>query len=328
VTTTLDEPAPESVDPRTAGIQVEVKLRDWNLSYEYVAEFPAEKIRSVDWTQVRSATDHAGADKQTLGEFRMQMMQGAVFPPVVIMEPDVLVDGNHRVAAAKSLRRKAFPAFVVKFSSVDLAKSFAAAMNQLNGRRLTTQEAFQAAVTMMARGMADEAIAREVGRAPSSVRDMRRQNEFAERSSAMPELRKLMEKAPIPVRAQQKLASISHDPAFAEAVKVVAETRAPMQTVNEIVEAAVKARTDTDAIVAVRAKRAELAPAGPPPHRVTVPQSVRNCRMWLGGILKFRANATILLDTQSEETRVKAAEQWRQVQGLAAEMIDLYGKRD
>jgi ParB-like chromosome segregation protein Spo0J len=328
VTTTLDEPALESIDPRTVGIQIEAKLRDWNLSYEYVPAFPIEKIRAVDWTQVRSSTDHAGVDKQTLGEFRMQMMQGAVYPPIVVMEPDVLVDGNHRVAVAKSLRRKTFPAFVVRFSSVDLAKSFNAAMNQLNGRRLTTQEAFQAAVTMMERGMADEAIAREIGRAPSSVRDMRRQNEFAERSSAMPELRKLMEKAPIPARAQQKLAGISHDPAFAEAVKVVAETRAPMQTVNEIVEAAAKARTDTDAIVAVRAKRAELAPAGPPPHRVTVPQAVRNCRMWLGGILKFRENATILLDTQSDETRAKAAEQWKQVRDLAAEMIDLYGKRD
>jgi hypothetical protein len=180
---------------------------------------------------------------------------------------------------------------------------------------------------MMTRGMADEAIAREIGRSPSSVRDMRRQNEFTQRSASIPELAKLMQQAPVPAKAQMKLAAITHDPAFAEAVKVVAETRAPAQTVSEIVQAAVSARTDADAITAIRAKRAELAPAGPPPHRVTVPQVVKNCRMWLGGLTKFRANAVVLLDTQSEETRVKSLEQWKQVRDLAAEVIDLYGKQ-
>ena len=327
MTTTLELPGLESVDPRAAGVLVEAKLQDWNLSYEYVAEFPLEKIRIVDWTQVRSATEHAGADKESLAEFRIQMTKGAVYPPVIVMEPDVLLDGNHRVTAAKSLRRKVFPAFVVKFNSVDLAKSFAAAVNQMGGRRLTAQEAYQAATTMMARGMADEAIAREIGRSAPSVRDMRRQNEFAQRSAAIPELARLMQQKPIPAKAQQKLATISHDPAFAEAVKVVAETRAPMQTVREIVDAAAEARTDTDAIIAVRAKRDEMAPAGPPPYRVTIPQAVRNCRMWLGGLLKFRENAVALLDAQSDETRAKAAGQWEQVRDLAVEMIDLYGKQ-
>ena len=325
MTSTLDSPAVMEVDPRMAGIQIEAKLRDWNLTYEYTAEFPLESVRVVDWTQVRTA-EHV-ADKDTLAEFRMQMTQGAVYPPIVIMEPDVLVDGNHRVTAAKALRRKTFPAFVVKFNSVDLAKSFAAAVNQMGGRRLTTQEAYQAAITMMARGMADEAIAREIGRSPSSVRDMRKQNEFTQRSTAIPEIAKLMQQAPIPAKSQMKLAAIPHDPVFAEAVKVVAETRAPAATVNEIVEAATSARTDTDGIIAIRRKRAELAPAGPPPHRVIVPQAVKNCRMWLGGILKFRENATILLDTQSDETRTKAVEQWKQVRALADEVIGLYGKQ-
>jgi ParB-like chromosome segregation protein Spo0J len=308
-----------------AGIQTEAKLHNWNLGYEYVAEFALDEIRVVDWAQVRGA-EHV-ADKDTLAEFRTQMTQGAVYPPIVLMEPNVLVDGNHRVAAAKILRRKVFPAFVVKFNSVDLAKSFSAAMNQQNGRRLTTQEAYHAAVTMMERGMADEAIAREIGRSPSSVRDMRRQNEFEQRSRAIPEIAKLMQEKPIPAKAQMKLAQIRHDPAFAEAVKVVAETRAPAQTVTEIVEAAASARSDTDAIIAVRAKRAELAPAGPPPHRVIVPQAVKYCRMTLAGLLKFKANAPVLLDTQSQETRAKSLGQWEQIRDLAIEVISLYGKQ-
>jgi len=325
MTSTLDVPLPTEIDPRLAGIQIEAKLRDWNLSYQYVPDFAIDTIRVVDWTQVRDSAHYA--DKDTLAEFRTQMGQGAVYPPIIIMDPDVLVDGNHRVSAAKGLHRKTFPAFVVKFNSVDLAKSFSAAMNQLNGRRLTSREAYQAATTMMARGMADEAIAREVGRSPSHVRDMRRKNDFEQRTAAMPEIAKLMQQTPIPEKAQMKLATIKHDPALAEAVKVVAEIRAPAQTVSEIVEAAASARSDADAIIAIRAKRAELAPSGPPPHRVIVPQSVKNCRMWLGGILKFRENATALLDTQSDETRAKALGQWQQVRALADELIGLYGKQ-
>lgn len=323
MTSTLDADTMPEVDPRSAGIQIEAKLRDWNLTYDYNDEFPLDQVRVVDWTQVREAAHIA--DKDTLAEFRMQMTQGAVYPPIVIMEPDVLVDGNHRVAAAKSLHRKTFPAFVVHFNSVDLAKSFSAAMNQLNGRRLTSTEAFQAATTMMARGMADEAIAREIGRSPSSVRDMRRQNEFTQRSAAIPEITKLA--ASVPARAQMKLAQISHDPAFAEAVKVVAETRAPAKTVSEIVEAATSARTDTDAIAAVRAKRAELSPAGPPPNRVTIPAEVRQAAMYIGGLVKLAPNPLALLDVSTPERRTESVARWEQVRDLAGKVIDLYGKQ-
>jgi len=309
------------MDPRAVGILTEAKLRDWNLTYEYVEAFDLGEIRVVDWTQVRSAANVA--DKDTLTEFRTQMTQGAVYPPIVIMHPDVLVDGNHRVAAAKALRRKTFPAFVVHFNSVDLAKSFSAAMNQLNGRRLTSQEAFDAATTMMARGMADEAIAREIGRSVTLVREMRRRKEFAERAASIPEIAKIAEG--IPEKSRIKLAQISHDPAFAEAVKVIAETKAPAKTVSEIVEAATSARTDADAITAVRAKRAELAPAGPPPHRVMIPAEVRQANMALGGLLKYAESPTALLDVSSPERRAESVARWEQLMVLASKVIELYG---
>lgn len=323
MTTTLEQPELEAIDPRMAGIQIEAMLRDWNLTYEYNPEFPLDEICVVDWTQVRSA-EHI-ADKETLAEFRTQMTQGAVYPPIVIMDPDTLVDGNHRVAAAKGLRRKVFPAFIVQFNSVDLAKTFGAAANQRNGRRLTSQEAFEAAITMMTRGMADEAIAREIGRSVTMVREMRKRNEFAARAASIPEIAKIAEV--IPEKARIKLAQISHDPAFAEAVKVIAETRAPAKTVSEIVEAATSARTDADAITAVRAKRAELAPAGPPPHRMTVPAEVRQATMALGGLLKFAENPVSILDVASPERRTESLSKWQKIRDLADKVIDLYGKQ-
>lgn len=324
MTTTIPDERPATeLDPRLAGVQTEAKLGSWSLSYEYVADFPIAAIHVAPWAQVRSADSLA--DKETLSEFRTQMMMGTVYPPIIIMEPDTLVDGNHRFAAAKMLHRTSLPAFVVSFNSVDLAKSFAAACNQMGGRRLTTSEAYQAATTMMARGMADESIARELGRSASGIRDMRKRNEFADRTAAIPEIAKVA--ASISEKGQIRLTQIRHDPAFAEAVKLVADTHAPVRTVSEIVQAATKARTDADAITAVRALRAQLAPAGPPPKQVTIPPEVRQANMHLGGLLKLASNPVAMLDTSSPERRAESLGKWRQLAGLAGRIIGLYEER-
>jgi len=324
VTTTLDVPTSQDIDPRSAGIMIEALIRQWNLEYDYNPEFPLEELRVVDWTQVRD--DAAIHDKETLAEFRTQMAQGAVYPPIVLMDPNVLVEGNHRVAAARGLRRKTFAAFIVKFNSVDLAKSFGASTAQLSGRRLTSTEAFNAATTMMNRGMADDAIARSIGRSVTSVREMRRRNEFAERSARIPEITKLAEG--ISEKARIKLAQIPHDAPFVEAVRVAAETRAPAKTVSEIVQVATAARTDADAVTAIRELlRKELAPAGPPPYRVVIPLEVKQARMHLGGLVKLAADPASLLDVASPDLRADAMAKWAQVRDLAAAVIELYGKQ-
>jgi ParB-like chromosome segregation protein Spo0J len=322
---TLDEQTengPIDVEPRLLGIQIEAKLRDWKIPYEYVAEYPLADVKNVDWTQVRE--DEHLEDKETLAEFRTQMSQGTVYPPIVIMDPDVLVDGNHRVRAAKGLRRKAFPAFVARFNSVDLAKTFAAAMNQQNGRRLTPAEAYQAALTMMRRGMADEAVAREIGRSVEAVRQMRRRKEFAERSAQLPEIADVADQ--VRQTQQVKLAQIKHDPAFVEAVKVVAETKPKEGVVSDIVKAVSQARTDSEAVAAVRAIRDELAPAGPPPRRIIVSSEVRQARAHLGGLLKYAETPAVLLDVVTPEARQAAVERWTKTRDLANQILDLYNR--
>jgi ParB-like chromosome segregation protein Spo0J len=326
MTAIIEQPGGETpidVQPRLLGIQAEAKLREWNIPYEFVPDYPVADVKSVDWTQVRNEAHLE--DKETLAEFRTQMSQGAVYPPIVLMEPDVLVDGNHRLRAAKGLRRKAFPAFVARFNSVDLAKTFAAAINQQSGRRLTPSEAYDAALTMMRRGMADEAVAREIGRSVEAVRQMRRRKEFAERSAQLPEISRV---APDVKQTQQvKLAQIKHDPAFVEAVKVVAEIRPRDAVVSQLVKAATEARTDSEAVQAIRTIRAELAPAGPPPIRVVIPKEVQQARMFLGGLLKYADKPAALLDVVSPEAREAAVSRWTQARDLADKVLDLY-RRD
>lgn len=317
---TIDEaappPTPFEVDPRVVGVAIEYKLREWSIPYDYVEEFTLADVRYVDWTQARDS-EHVN-DKEATAEFRVQMAGGAVFPPIVLMHPNVLVDGNTRSAAAKGLHRKTFPAFVAQFPRADLAKAFAAAINQLGGRRLTSDEAHTAALTMMAMGMADEAVAREIGRSVEMVRRMRRSKEYDERAQTLN-----LAALPVTESDKVKLARIAHNPVFAEAVQLVAETRPSAKDVSEIVATAEAARDDTEGIAAIRQLRADLKPAGPPPVKITLPQERRTARMGLGQLLSITANPTLLLETDPE-ARQHSVDQWTRLRDLADRVLKLY----
>jgi hypothetical protein len=317
VTTTLETPLDTS--PRLVGIQIEAKLRDWQIDYEYVPDFALSEIRVADWAQVRTA-QHV-AEPATVKEFRTQMGNGAVYPPIVLMHPNVLIDGNNRYAAARGLRSKTFPAFVGHFNSVDLARTFAAAVNQMGGRRLSPEEAQAAALTMLERGMADEAVAREIGRSVEMVRQVRRRREFELRSTEL-QLNEAATK--ISPRDQVKLAQIPHNPVFAEAVKLVAEAHPSSQTVTEIMKAASAARDDGEAIEAVRSIRAELDPQGPPPQPVVVPPEVGEATRALGLLLKNRERPVLLLDLTTSQRREASIARWTQARELAGQVLELY----
>lgn len=310
------------LDARKAGIQIEAKLVAWTVPYEYVPAFPIGDLKNPEWAQVRVGENLS--DKETLAQFRTQMSGGAVFPPLVVMAPDVLVDGNHRVFTAKSLRHKTFPAFVCRFTTVDLARAFAASANQTNGRRLTAAEAYVHAVTMMSSGMAENAIAIELGYSATTIREMRNRRDFEARSAAIGPIKELAER--IPQNQRAKLAQITHNPAFAEAVKLVAETKAPARIVGELVAAVKAARSDSEGIEAVRSIAAELAPAGPPPIKITIPPELRQLRAHLGGLVHLSNRVSLLMDVSDEKKREAAIENWRIVRELADKMLANYGQ--
>lgn len=308
--------------PRELGLATELKLRDWHLDYEYTDAFDLDDIRVAEWAQVRG--EASLSDKDTLLEFQTQMREGAVYPPIVVMAPDVLVDGNHRYRAARMLRWPTLPAFVVQYPTVDMAKAFAGAMNQQNGRRLTNDEAYRDALTMFGMGLSDEAIAREIGRNRQSVGQMRARKEFQQRTETLG-VEAHAERIKDPQRA--KLAQIQHLPVFAKALEIAADTGGKSKVVNELVRVAKQAPSDGDAIDALEDIRTDLAAAGPPPVRVTLPPEVRTTRMQLGGLLKHETNPIAVLDQGKPEDRAKAIDQWRRVRDMANNVLGLYGEQ-
>ena len=302
-------------DPR-----YEAKFQEWNLEYRLEPEFPIDQIRVAEWAQVRDVMHIAPQDE--IEEYRQQMANGAMFPPVILMAPETLIDGNTRLQAAKKLRRKSISAYVVNFPSVPLAKSLAAAINNMGGKRLSAEEAVIAARLLMDMHFADEAIAREIGRSVEQVRRIRNQLEFVERAQNLH-----MENAAdhISMDNRNRLNGIKHEPVFGEMVQFVAERRPPQKTITDLLKQVQGAASDADAISAIEQAKSDYVPAGPPPGGVApVPPLVRQSIMHASALSNLSENPEFLIDTR-EDKREERIQQWRQVARLSTRMLELYG---
>ena len=86
-------------DPRA-----EALFAQWNIPFELNHEFSIADIRRLDGAQVRDL-GHI-APEEGVQEYATQMRSGALFPPIVLMKPNILVDGNTRLAAANAIERR------------------------------------------------------------------------------------------------------------------------------------------------------------------------------------------------------------------------------
>jgi len=301
-------------DPR-----YEAKFREWNLEYRFEPAFPIEAIRIAEWAQVRRP-GHIAPEEEA-EEYRQHMANGAVFPPVILMAPETLIDGNTRLKATKKLHKKTIAVYIVELASVPMAKSLAGAINNMGGKRLSAEEAADAAKTMMDMNFTDEAIAREIGRSVEQVRRIRNQIEFAERSRKL-NLERHAEQVSQDNRV--RLNSVKHDPPFAAMVDFVAELAPPKKTVSEVLKQVNEANSDTDAITVIETAKRELRPAGPPPRRPTVSPQVTQMSMHLAGLLKFSAEPSQIFDPR-EDKREERTRQWQELVELGRKMLELYG---
>jgi len=303
-----------------ADARYEAKFQEWNLEYRLEPAFPIDQLRVADWAQVRNANHVAPLDE--VEEYRQQMANGANFPPVILMAPETLIDGNTRLAATKKLHKKTIAAYLINFPSVPMAKSLAAAINNLGGKRLSPEEAVEAAKLLMDMHFADEAIAREVGRSVEQVRRIRNQLEFVERTQALH-----LEHAAARVSPDNRarLNSVKHEPVFGEFVQFVAQAVPAKKTVTDLLKQVHNASSDADAISVIREAKRDYSTAGPPPHDRDTPISpqVRQVVMHVSALAKLSVDPEALFDPR-EDKRDERVQQWQQVAQLSARMLELY----
>jgi hypothetical protein len=149
---------------------------------------------------------------------------------------------------------------LVKLPQASYGPMIGAALNQMGGKRLTDDEAFLAAETMIRNGIADEAIARTIGKSAGSIRNYRRQTRYKDAAE-----RTGVGEVKVTATAQRALADIKLDEPFKEAVQLVSAVKLPPRDVQELVEKIGNTRSEAQALEVIEETRAKLAPAGPPP---------------------------------------------------------------
>jgi hypothetical protein len=304
---------PQNRDPRA-----EALFAQWNIPVELNPAFPIADIRRLDGAQVRDL-GHV-APGEGVQEYATQMRSGALFPPIVLMKPNILVDGNTRLGAAKAVERETFPAYVIDVPTVDFAKSVAGALNQLNGRRLDAAEAQRVALTMLQElKFNDDQIAAYVGRSSQMVRTWRRQAETETRAKRLGLVEQLES---VSKNQQDRIASINHDAPFAEVVKLLSESKVPNGELRSIVQDVIKAPSEADELERVARARAELRAMGPYPRRAQTNPVARRARMVIPQLLNMKPLA-LLEPARLEEDR-KA---WEQLRGHCDDVLRVFAEQ-
>ena len=304
-------------DPRLSDVvfaPVIAKLREWNLRYEVDPEFPIENVRREEHAQVRQQMHIAPVLR--VEEYAQQMRNGAMFPPILLMAPDVLIDGNTRLAAAKRVGRRTFPAIIVDTKTREMAQIVAGAANQMGGQRLEPEEAHEVALKMMQHGFPNTAIARELGRDPAQVGRWRTQRDVEAKAVGLglAEQVKL-----IPKSALGALSAITHEEPFIQTAKLLAETRPSEKRARKIITEVQQAPSDQVALEKIASWRDDLAPAGPPPH-AAARRELPLVRAAIATLLKLEGREEAGVNPAKKE---EERERWSRLEQIVTNVLKL-----
>jgi ParB-like chromosome segregation protein Spo0J len=304
----VDDTVETVLPPDFSYTPIIAKLREWNLTYEIVADFPLDRVRRDDESQVRQLAHIAPALR--VEEYAQQMRNGAMFPPILLMTPDLLIDGNTRLKAAQRIGRHTFPAIIVDTKTREMARILAASLNQMGGERLTPEEAHEAALLMMRSGYPDTAISRELGRDIAQVRRWRTQRDVEHRAERLGLGDEIQQ---IPRGTRGLLAGVTHEQPFVETTRLLAEIRPVEKQAKEIITEVQQATSDQAALDLVARFRDDFAPAGPPPHASTR-KDLALVRAAIATVIKHQSSLDTVINRGQRDEEL---ERWTNLQQVA-----------
>jgi hypothetical protein len=297
--------------------QAENIFNRWGLNFELIPDFRIADIQDIPGQQVRFRANIANRD--VVEEYYEQHANGAVFPPVVLAPPGTIIDGNTRLAMARKAELETFPVYMVRVSSLDLAKALGAALNQIGGVRLTSDEAYQAAVDMMGENLkfTDAQIAEITGKAAWQVKNWRAEQQAAQHAQRTGTAASFAE---VPKTQHKTLAKVIQDAPFAAAVKLAGSRRLPNATVKRMVDDIVKAPSEQEALAVVDAVAVENPAGGPGGGAVVRNQKARHMRMVLPQVINLRPPEELYeADRAGEDEKL-----WREVRRVVDSQLAFY----
>jgi ParB-like chromosome segregation protein Spo0J len=221
--------------------RVELILDRLQIPYSYDPQFPiGDVVMPEKGTQVRNSVP----DRTTIDEYAVAYQNGAEFPPLVLHHSTKkLIDGNTRYAAATRARIVEHPVYLAEAKTPRIASIVQGALNQLNGERLSNEQAVETARLMHEQGYGAEEIAYSTGRKVSTILDTLRVIEFEKRAEALGVPAQDFSKA-----QKAQLALIQLDEPMRIVAQAVAAKKVPAEEVRQLAARIQETHSEREAV--------------------------------------------------------------------------------
>ncbi len=278
--------------------QIEAKLAERRIDYDFEPNARIEDIRDVEGIQVRRSEHRAPKDR--VDRYATAMRHGARFPAVLLNDRMELVDGNTRLEAAKKCGFDTVPAYICHGITTLEARSLSVELNQSNGLAMEEDEIRMFIVDAIQGGQQPEikSLARMTGVKDSKIARWIADTKFRTKARNAGIDKGLTEVLPESTRVALEATHLA--PVFEDLTVLAAEARMPAAEVKKLVQAVNGAPSQTDALAIVAAERdarAERIRAVASGFRPTPRRSTGSAQHF-GALLKFDVDD--LLDVEPE----------------------------
>lgn len=278
--------------------QIEAKLAERRIDYDFEPNVRLDDIRYADGVQVRSIEHQAPKDR--VDRYATAMRHGAQFPAILLNDRMERIDGNTRFEAARKIGLDKFPAYICHGITTLEARSLSVELNQSNGLAMDDDEIRNFIVEAIKSGQQPEvkSLARMTGVKDAKIARWIAATKFTTRvrNSGIDE--RLIEVLPESTRVALEATHLA--PVFEDLTVLAAEARMPAAEVKKLVSAVNNAPSQTEASAIVsterdaRADQIRAAASGFKPRQRKSAGSAQH----FGALLKFDVDA--LLDVEPE----------------------------
>ena len=278
--------------------QIEAKLTERKIDYDFEPNVRIEDIRDVEGNQVRRIEHRA--PKERVERYATAMRHGAQFPAILLNDRMERIDGNTRLEAARKCGLDAIPAYICHGITTLEARSLSVELNQSNGLAMEEDEIRTFIVDAIQGGQQPEvkSLARMTGVKESKIARWIADTKFKDRvrKSGINEL--LAEVLPESTRVALQATHLA--PVFEDLTVLAAEAHMPAAEVKKLVGAVNNASSQAEALAIVSAERDARADqlravaSGFKPGQRRSAGSAQH----FGALLKFDVDA--LLDVEPE----------------------------
>lgn len=233
--------------------QIESKLAERKIDYDFEPNVRIDDIRYVEGVQVRRIEHRAPKDR--VERYATAMRHGAQFPAILLNDRMERIDGNTRLEAAKKVGLDTIPAYICHGITTLEARSLSVELNQSNGLAMEEDEIRAFIVDAIRSGQQPEvkSLARMTGVKDTKIARWIADTKFSNRvrNSGIDE--RLVEVLPESTRVALEATHLA--PVFENLTVLAAEARMPAAEVKKIVSAVNNAPSQTDALAIVSAER-------------------------------------------------------------------------